>query len=589
AQGSLKDILESKESLTGKYLSGKLSLPDSKLRKKTKGHEITLHKASHHNLKQVTVSIPLGLFVSITGVSGSGKSSLILDTLFPILSNKIQDSFLPIGAYESIEGCDKIDKVIAIDQSPIGRTPRSNPATYIKLFDEIRDLFTQLPDSQSLGFAAGRFSFNVKEGCCPFCLGMGMIKVDMDFLADEWSLCDVCKGKRFDDTTLSICFKGKNIHDVLEMSIEEAYDFFSAQPKIRNKLDLLMKVGLDYIKLGQPSPTLSGGEAQRIKLAKELSRPSTGKTLYILDEPTTGLHFHDVNHLAKILHSLVDKGNTVLVIEHNMDLVKTSDWIIDLGPEAGSQGGEILGEGTPIAIAKQKTPTGIALKEALSKKNLLSQKPLSHTTQPLSHLIIKNAEQNNLKGLDIKIPLGAITVCTGPSGSGKSSLAFETIYAEGQRRYIESMSHYARQFVKQMLKPKVEQIEGLSAAIAIEQKNHAGNPRSTVGTMTEIYDYLRILYSHLGTPFCPETGEEIKSISKEYVVNKAMELPLKSKCFILCPITLSKQETFEQFKEKMVKKGFIRIRLNGVFFELEDSTIPWDPKKKNALCLVIDR
>ncbi len=589
AQGSLKTILESKDSITGAYLSGRLSLPKSLQREKKKGHEIILHKASHHNLKQITLSIPLGLFISVTGVSGSGKSSLILDTLYPAISNKIQNSFIPVGAHESIEGLDKIDKIIAIDQSSIGKTPRSNPATYVKLFDEIRDLFTQIPESLSSGFAAGRFSFNVKEGCCPFCLGMGMVKVDMDFLADEWSVCESCKGKRFDDTTLAIRFKGKNIHDILEMSVEEAHVFFAAQPKIKSKLDLLVRVGLDYIKLGQPSPTLSGGEAQRIKLAKELSRPSTGKTLYILDEPTTGLHFHDINHLTKILHSLVDKGNTVLVIEHNMDCVKTSDWIIDLGPEAGGKGGLIIGEGTPAAISKKKTATGIALKEAMAPKKLLTKMPISHVTPPISHLTITKAEQNNLKQLDISIPLGAITVCTGPSGSGKSSLAFETIYAEGQRRYIESMSHYARQFVKQMPKPKVEQIEGLSASIAIEQKNHAGNPRSTVGTMTEIYDYLRILYSHLGTPFCPETGEEIKSISKGYVVNKAMELPLKSKCFVLCPIHLSKQETFEQFQEKMIKQGFLRIRLNNVFFELEDTNIPWDRKKKNALFLVIDR
>lgn len=589
AEGSLKEILESKDSLTGGYLSGRLPLPSSQKREKKKGEEILLCKASHHNLKEVSLSIPLGLFISVTGVSGSGKSSLILDTLYPALSNKIQGSFLPVGAHERIEGIDKIDKIIAIDQSSIGKTPRSNPATYIKLFDEIRDLFTQLPESLSAGFAAGRFSFNVKEGCCPFCLGMGMIKVDMDFLADEWSVCEHCKGKRFDDTTLAIRFKGKNIHDILEMSIEEAYDFFAAQPKIRNKLDLLMRVGLDYIKLGQPSPTLSGGEAQRIKLAKELSRPSTGKTLFILDEPTTGLHFHDIKQLIAILQSLVDKGNTVLVIEHNMDCVKTSDWIIDLGPEAGPNGGQILAEGTPLAISKKKTATGIALKAAMEPKKPLTKIPVSHVTPPLSHLTVTGASQNNLKNLDASIPLGSITVCTGPSGSGKSSFAFETIYAEGQRRYIESMSHYARQFVKQMPKPKVEQIEGLSAAIAIEQKNHAGNPRSTVGTMTEIYDYLRILYSHLGTPFCPETGEEIKSISKDYVVDKAMELPLGSKCFVLCPITLSKQDTFEQFQEKMIKQGFLRIRLNNTIFELEDTTITWDRKKKNALFLVIDR
>jgi excinuclease ABC subunit A len=586
--GNLQTLLDTEDSLTGGYLSGRLSIPLLKNRRKaTAKNSIQIKGASHHNLKKVSVSFPLGVFIAVTGVSGSGKSSLVIDTLYPALSNLLQKSSLPIGKHESITGIKNIDKIIAIDQTPIGRTPRSNPATYIKLFDEIRDLFTLLPDSQAQGFSAGRFSFNVKEGCCPFCSGMGMTKIDMDFMEDEWVPCDHCDGKRFDDATLSVQFKGKNIHEVLEMSVEEAHRFFSEIPKIKKKLDLLMKVGLDYIKLGQPSPTLSGGEAQRIKLGKELSRPSTGKTFYILDEPTTGLHFHDIKNLINVLHSLVDKGNTVLVIEHNMDLVKTSDWIIDLGPEAGFEGGEIIGEGTPEQIAKKKTPTGAALKDALSPKKLEILPP-PVTATPSSSLTVKGAFQNNLKHIDAAIPLGEITVCTGPSGSGKSSFAFETVYAEGQRRYIESMSHYARQFVKQMPKPKLAQIEGLSASIAIEQKNHAGNPRSTIGTITEIYDYLRVLYCHLGTPYCPETGEEILSISKEYVVQKALEMPLKSKVIVLTEAPFLKTENFEEFKDKMIKQGFLRIRLNGTYYELEEE-IPFDRKKKNELFLVIDR
>ncbi len=587
--GSLQDLLTSQESLTGGYLSGRLSMPLSKNRKKKKNAKdiIKITGASHHNLKNTSVSFPLGMLIAVTGVSGSGKSSLIIDTLYPALSNLLQRSSLPIGKHESITGIEHLDKIIAIDQTPIGRTPRSNPSTYIKLFDEIRDLFTLLPESQMHGFTAGRFSFNVKEGCCPFCSGMGMTKIDMDFMEDEWVSCEHCQGRRFDDSTLSVRFKDKNIHDILEMSVIEAFDFFSTIPKIKAKLDLLIKVGLDYIKLGQPSPTLSGGEAQRIKLAKELSRPSTGKTFYILDEPTTGLHFHDIKNLITVLHSLVDKGNTVLVIEHNMDLIGTADWVIDLGPEAGFEGGELIGEGSPEEIAKHNTPTGLALKEAFAPKKTVSLPP-TITTSPSSQLIVKGAFQNNLKHIDATIPLGKITVCTGPSGSGKSSFAFETVYAEGQRRYIESMSHYARQFVKQMPKPKLDQIDGLSASIAIEQKNHAGNPRSTIGTMTEIYDYLRLLYCHLGTPYCPETGEEIRSISKEYVVQKAMQMPKKSKLIILAQAPFLKDESFEEFKEKMIKQGFLRIRLNGAYYELEEE-IPFDRKKKNELLLVIDR
>ncbi len=587
AEGQIQDILEAKESLTGGYLSGKLKLPSSKKRKIDPNKQLYLEKASHHNLQNVSVAIPLGVFLCITGVSGSGKSSLIIDTLYPAISNHLQETSLPTGSYGSIQGLDHIDKIIAIDQSPIGKTPRSNPATYLKIFDDIRDLFTELPSSRALGFSAGRFSFNVKEGCCMTCSGMGMVKIDMDFLDDAWSTCTTCLGKRFDETTLSIRFKGKNIHDILEMTVLEATSFFQDQPKIRSKLDFLIQVGLDYIKLGQPSPTLSGGEAERIKLAKELTRPSTGKTLYILDEPTTGLHFHDINNLLKVLHTLVDKGNTVLLIEHNTDCIKTADWIIDMGPEAGEYGGKVISEGPPEKIAKQKTATGLALLQAMKKKTISKEKQ-QITYAPIEKITIRGAQQNNLKNLDLEIPLKAITVFTGPSGCGKSSLAFETIYSEGQRRYTDSLSHYARQFVKQMPKPKVDYIEGLLASIAIEQKNHAGNPRSTVGTITEIYDYLRIVYCHLGTAFCPETGEEIKQVSPSYIVDKAMELPTNSKLIILTPLKASKKESFEDLKEKALKQGFVRVRLNGTFYELED-TIPWDPKKKNELFLVVDR
>jgi excinuclease ABC subunit A len=538
-------------------------------------------------LKGINVSFPLGVFIAIAGVSGSGKSSLISDTLYPLLSNHLHNSNLPVGKHHKIEGLDLVDKVIAIDQAPIGRTPRSNPSTYIKLFDEIRDLFSQLPESIAFGYKPGRFSFNVKEGSCPHCEGMGMTKIDMDFMEDEWVICEHCKGKRFDTKTLSVLFRGKTIHDVLEMSVAEALVFFDAIPSIKNKLVTLEKVGLEYLKLGQASPTLSGGEAQRIKLAKELARPSTGKTLYILDEPTTGLHFHDINKLVTILQSLADKGNTVVVIEHNMDLVKTADWIIELGPEGGSEGGELIAEGTPEQFLKLKTPTGVALTHALKAKDFKKEK-IARQVDPITKITIQDATQNNLKNISASIPRGQITVCTGPSGSGKTSFAFETVYAEGQRRYIDALSLYARQLVGQMPKPKVESIEGLSPAIAIEQKNHAGNPRSTIGTMTEAYDFLRVLYAHLGVPFAPETGHEIRSISKDHVVANLLELSEGTKLHFLSPITLKKSETFEELKERLQKMGFLRIRLNGKYFELEES-IPFDRKGKNTLFVVIDR
>jgi len=578
--GSIEDLLKSKTSITGGYLSGKFSIPIPKKRRKPAQESLTIKKAEHHNLQKIDVTIPLQVFIAVTGVSGSGKSSLISDTLYPALSNHLHHAQLPIGKHQSIEGIDALDKVIAIDQTPIGRTPRSNPATYIKLFDDIRDLFSKLPESLAFGYKAGRFSFNVKEGSCPHCEGMGMTKIDMDFMEDAWETCTHCKGKRFDTQTLLVLYKGKNIYDILEMTVSEAYVFFEAIPAIKHKLEMLQRVGLDYIRIGQPSPTLSGGEAQRIKLAKELARPSTGKTLYILDEPTTGLHFHDIHKLIDVLQSLVDRKNTVLVIEHNMDLVKTADWIIELGPEGGDAGGKLIASGTPEQIVKKKTATGLAL-----TPHEYAKKTKAPAVEPIKVISVEGACQNNLKNLSVSIPRGKITLCTGPSGSGKTSFAFETIYAEGQRRYIESLSPYARQFVKQMPKPKVESIEGLSPAIAIEQKNHAGNPRSTVGTMTEAYDFLRVLYAHLGTPYSPETGQEIRAISKEYVVEKLLELPENIRLQILSPIAV---KNFEEVKDRLQRQGFLRIRLNGTYFEL-DQEIPFDKNRKNSCFLVIDR
>jgi excinuclease ABC subunit A len=603
--GNLNDLIHSDRSLTGAYLTGKLSIPIPKKRRKPNKEWLEVVGAKHHNLKNVHAKIPLKTFIAVTGVSGSGKSSLITDILYPVLSNYLHGGEHAVGAHEAIKGIDYIDKVIAIDQSPIGRNPRSNPATYIKLFDEIRDLFSQLPESQARGYKSGRFSFNVKEGSCTQCEGMGLIKIDMDFMEDAWIDCPLCKTKRFDAETLSILYKEKNIYDVLEMDVAEALDFFANIPSIKHKLETLQQVGMEYIKLGQSSTTLSGGEAQRIKLAKELVRLATGKTLYILDEPTTGLHFHDIKHLLEVLQALVEKGNTVLVIEHNMDVVKTADWIIDIGPEGGAMGGEIIATGTPEKISTLDTPTGQAIRgalnhemrqkvEAAAKANKTNRQSKKERKENLiQEITVTGAEQNNLKNLSVTIPREKITICTGPSGSGKSSLAFETIYAEGQRRYIESLSPYARQFVKQMPKPKVGYVGGLSPAIAIEQKAHAGNPRSTVGTMTEVYDYLRILFARVGIPHCPETGEVIKAISKEHVVDRILSYPLGEKLHILTPLELNKNEKFEEVMNRLRRQGFLRIRLNGEFYSLEnegdENVIPFDRKRKNELYLVIDR
>ena len=337
AEGTLDDILGAEGSLTGDYLAGRRAVAVPDKRRKGSGKKLTVRGARANNLKDVTASIPLGTFTCITGVSGSGKSTFTIDTLFASASRTLNGARVIAGAHEKVEGSQHLDKVIDIDQSPIGRTPRSNPATYTGAFTKIRDWFAGLPEAQARGYKPGRFSFNVKGGRCEACQGDGLIKIEMHFLPDVYVTCDVCHGKRYNRETLEVKFKGKSIADVLDMTVEDAAEFFKAVPGIRDKMPMLVEVGLGYVKVGQQATTLSGGEAQRVKLAKELSRRATGHTLYILDEPTTGLHFEDVRKLLEVLHALVDQGNTVVVIEHNLDVIKTADWIIDLGPEGGDK------------------------------------------------------------------------------------------------------------------------------------------------------------------------------------------------------------------------------------------------------------
>jgi len=355
AQGTPAQVMKNAKSLTGQYLTGKKEVPlPAKRRPGKKGRKITVKGARANNLADVTVDFPLGTFTCVTGVSGGGKSSLVIETLYKALARRLHGARLHAGDHDAIEGIELIDKIVDIDQSPIGRTPRSNPATYTGAFTPIREWFSGLPEAQRRGYKPGRFSFNVKGGRCEACQGDGVIKIEMHFLPDVYVECDVCKGKRYNRETLEIEFRGKSIADVLDMTVEEGVEFFKAVPAIRDKLATLDEVGLGYIHLGQQATTLSGGEAQRVKLAKELSRRATGKTLYILDEPTTGLHFDDVNKLLEVLHTLVEQGNTMIVIEHNLEVIKTADWIIDLGPEGGSKGGEIVATGTPEDVAKAK-------------------------------------------------------------------------------------------------------------------------------------------------------------------------------------------------------------------------------------------
>ena len=597
-EGDLATVAANPRSLTGQYLAGTRKIEVPQERRPATGKVLKVVQARHNNLKGIDVSIPLGQFVCITGVSGSGKSSLINDILRQKLAVELNGAQGEAGEHAAIEGIEHLDKMIDIDQSPIGRTPRSNPSTYIKLFDEIRDLFTKLPESKTRGYKPGRFSFNVPGGRCEACEGNGSNKLEMDFLADVWVTCPVCEGKRFNRETLHCRFKGKSIADVLEMDVQEGLEHFAAIPKISGMLQTLHDVGLDYLKLGQASPTLSGGEAQRIKLAKELVRKSTGRTLYILDEPTTGLHFEDVRRLLQVLHGFVAQGNSVVVIEHNLDVVKTADWVIDLGPEGGEGGGRIVAEGTPEQISRsKKSHTGVALAKVFAghapakkaaKKSAKAGKaptPLDLASGPI---IIKGAQEHNLKGIDTEIPRHKLTVCCGPSGSGKSSLAIDTLYAEGQRRYVESLSSYARQFLAPLQKPRVEHISGLSPAICIEQKTTSKSPRSTVGTVTEIHDYLRILFARLGQAYCPACNVPIGTQTADEIVEKVLHWPEGSRVLVMAPVVRDENDSFEQLWDELRASGFARVRVDGVSHSL-DTPPKLSDRRKHQVEVVVDR
>ena len=605
AAGTPAEVERTKDSLTGKYLRGELTVPMPKSRRSEDLGSIRVEGARFHNLKSVDVSFPLGRFVAVTGVSGSGKSTLVHHVLKPWLQAALAEQEPKSDRCRRVTGVERIDKLIEIDQSPIGRTPRSNPATYTDVWTHIRDLFAQLPEAKLRQYEKGRFSFNVAGGRCEACEGAGVTTLEMNFLAPVEVVCEQCGGARFSAETLEITWKGKSVHDVLEMTVDESLQHFGDLPKIARPLQTLQDVGLGYLKLGQPSTTLSGGEAQRVKLATELQRQATGKTLYVLDEPTTGLHFHDIGHLLHCLQRLCDAGNSLLVIEHNLDVVRAADWIVDLGPEGGAGGGTVVAEGTPEQVMEDgRSHTGRALRAMFAPKKANAEGSEHATAAPVrtsrpTAITIKGARTHNLKGVDCAIPLDRFTVVTGPSGSGKSSLAFDTLFQEGQRRFLESMSTYARRFLGRMDRAPVDSLDGLGPSIAIDQKHGVRSPRSTVATTTEIHDYLRLLYARVGRPHCPEHGQELVAWSPTRIAKDLAQRWKGKRGYLLAPVAIPDEVKgdSEEHKHKAAQwqdalrtqwkeSGFVRALRDGQEVRTDAA---WPASAPRELLLVVDR
>ncbi|VAW66585.1 Excinuclease ABC subunit A, dimeric form [hydrothermal vent metagenome] len=621
--GTAKQLLKSKKSLTAQYLSGKKTVSAAKKREAGAGETqqfnrtIKITGASEHNLKNIDVEIPLQRLVCITGVSGSGKSTLMRDVLYPWLCKYKGKSIETPGNCKKVTGHQLIDEVVLVDQSPIGKTTRSIPATYVGAFDAIRKLFIAQPLSQQRKYTPGTFSFNSGNGRCPTCSGNGFEMVEMQFLSDVYIRCSDCDGKRYraeilqvklssqdsrSIATKSIAAKSisaksisaKSISDILEMTVAEALMFFENETEVLRALQPLVDVGLHYLQLGQAVPTLSGGEAQRLKLAghlaanykktsarKKSNTNSRQSTLFLFDEPTTGLHFDDIATLMKAFRQLIDAGHSLLVIEHNLDVIRSADWIIDIGPEGGKGGGELIAEGTVQQLMKESnTYTAKALREyeaSLAACNLGSTNLLHATAPPIKatrspELIqVHHAREHNLKNIDVEIPRNKFTVISGVSGSGKSTLAFDIIFGEGQRRYLESLNAYARQFVQPASRPDVDAIHGIPPTVAIEQRTSRGGRKSTVATLTEIYHFLRLLYVKLGVQYCPECEVAIEPQSVHSIMARVQKDYRGSEITLLAPLVVARKGIYNELATWASKKGFQQLRVDGEYFSVD----PW--------------
>ncbi len=602
------DELPAADTLTTQYLLGnKRANSDlGRLPIPPKHPRLSVLGAAEHNLKSIDVGIPLQRLVCITGVSGSGKSSLIQDVLYRALLKSKGRPTEAAGTHRAIEGAANITEVVMVDQSPIGRTTRSNPSSYVGAFDTIRALFAKTGVARERGYTTGTFSFNSGNGRCPTCSGNGFEHVEMQFLSDVYLRCPDCDGKRYRAETLEVTIEGRSIADVLEMTVTQAIEFFREQPQVIVALQPLSDVGLDYLRLGQPVPTLSGGEAQRLKLAGHLAESAEriarghvrrGTTsaeqgaLFLFDEPTTGLHFDDVAKLLRALRKLIGAGHSVVVIEHNLDVIGAADWLIDLGPEGGEAGGEIVFEGTPAEIVSHPTShTGRALIEyerAVTDGGHAWRVPAPLVVEDAANagtslqaalrdrarhsILVHNAREHNLKNIDVALPRGEFTVITGVSGSGKSTLAFDVVFGEGQRRYLESLNAYARQFVQPASRPDVDAIFGIPPTVAIEQRTSRGGRKSTVATLTEIYHFLRLLYVKLATQYCPDCDVPIEPQSVDVIVARLMREFRGQHIGLLAPLIVARKGFYTDLAKWAGSKGFTHLRVDGEFVAVR----PW--------------